>query len=428
MLKNVLDKIYILAEEIGREVKIMEVCGTHTQAIAEFGLRSKLPENIKLITGPGCPVCVTDQKDIDSVIALARAGVPIATYGDLLRVPGSAERVQSSKFKVQSDKVLSSKFKVQSQLDDTPQSPAGWRGDCGGAEEASDTPLGVGRLNRFRSAGVSPQRTPAREDSEQAEEINSLEKAREEGAFVKEVYSVEEALELQKEKQDLVFFGLGFETTAPMSALAVKKGLNFYSTHKLFIPAMAALLEMDELKIDGFIDPGHVSAIVGVKPYRGLKKIRPIHQVIAGFEALDVLLAIYMLLSQIIEKRFDVENEYDRLVLENGNVKAMELINEVFEVKDGVWRGFGIIPNSGLELKNKFKNQDAKIIYKEILNKVPEPKKSACACGEVIRGLLESKDCPLFGKICAPQTPYGPCMVSVEGGCNNEVKSLTANI
>ncbi|MFH1565045.1 MAG: hydrogenase formation protein HypD, partial [bacterium] len=308
------------------------------------------------------------------------------------------------------------------------KAPQSLPGAGGGATGASHTLWGVGRLSRLRSAGVSPQRTPARRDSERVEKINSLEKAREEGAFVKEVYSVEEALELQKEKSDLVFFGLGFETTAPMSALAVKKGLNFYSTHKLFIPAMAALLEMDELKIDGFIDPGHVSTIVGVKPYYELKKIRPIHQVIAGFETLDVLLAIYMLLLQIYEERFDVENEYDRLVLEEGNIKAMELINEVFEVKDGVWRGFGIIPNSGLELKSEFKDQDAKIIYKEILEKVPEPKKSACACGEVIRGLIEPKDCPLFGKVCTPQNPYGPCMVSVEGGCNNEVKSLKLKV
>jgi hydrogenase expression/formation protein HypD len=347
MLKNILDKIHTLATQINREIKIMEVCGTHTQAIAEFGLRPKMPKNVKLITGPGCPVCVTDQKDIDSIITLALQGIPIATYGDLMRVPGSLEN----------------------------EKPA-----------------------------------------------QSLDNAKTKGAFVKEVYSVEEALQTQKEKPNLVFFGLGFETTAPMSAVAVKKGLNFYSTHKLFIPAMEAVLKMEELKIDGFIDPGHVSTIVGIEPYYKLKKIRPIHQVIAGFEPLDVLLAIYMLLLQIHENRFDVENEYNRLVLKEGNKKAMELIHEVFEVGNGNWRGFGAIPNSGLELKNEFKSQDAKIIYKNILDKVPEPKKTACACGEVIRGLVEPRDCPLFGKICTPQTPYGPCMVSVEGGCHANFK------
>lgn len=388
MLKKVLDKIYILAEKIGREVKIMEVCGTHTQAVAEFGLRSKIPENVKLITGPGCPVCVTDQKDIDSIIALAVADVPIATYGDLLRVPGTVEKVPSPESRVPSYKAEKvSSFKVCPKL----------------AEGFQVSSWGTNK-------------------------INSLEKARAEGVFIKEVYSVEEALELQKEKPDLVFFGLGFETTAPMSALAVKRGLNIYSTHKLFIPAMAALLKMDELKIDGFIDPGHVSTIVGVKPYYSLKEIRPIHQVIAGFEALDILLAIYMLLLQIVENRFDVENEYNRLVTEKGNQKAMKLIYEVFEIRDGIWRGFGLIPHSGLELKREFKKQDAKIIYKKILDKIPEPKKSICSCGEVIRGLLEPKDCPLFGTLCTPQSPYGPCMVSVEGGCFNQVKSLKLKV
>lgn len=342
-LKKILDKIYEVASSIDREVKLMEVCGSHTQAIAEFGLRLKMPKNVKLITGPGCPVCVTDQKDIDNIIALAQAGVPIATYGDLLRVPGSK---------------------------------------------------------------------------------NSLEQLRADGAWIKEVYSTEEALELQKEKPNLVFFGLGFETTTPMSASAVKRGLNIYSTHKLFIPAMKALLEMPDLKIDGFIDPGHVSAIVGINPYYDLQKIKPIHQVITGFQAGDVLLAIYMLLIQIKEKRYDVENEYSRLVTNDGNKKARDLIFEVFELSDGLWRGFGAIPESGLELKPEFANQDAKIIYKDILDKVPNPKLSPCKCGDVIRGLMDPDGCPLFGKVCLPENPYGPCMVSVEGGCHLWYKEL----
>jgi len=336
-LQNILKKIHILAAEIDKEVKLMEVCGTHTQAIAQFGLRSKMPDNLKLITGPGCPVCVTDQEDIDAIIALAEAGVPIATYGDLLRVPGSN---------------------------------------------------------------------------------SSLDELKGQGAFVKEVYSTEEALKIQKEKSDLVFFGLGFETTTPMSASAIKRGLNFYSTHKLFPPAMAALLKMPESKIDGFINPGHVSAIIGIKPYYELMKIKPIHQVIAGFESLDVLLAIYMLLKQIKEERFEVENEYTRLVTEDGNQKAKKLINEVFEIRDGIWRGFGAIPGSGLELKPKFAQQDAKIIYQDILKKIPEPKKTACKCGDMIQGIIDPNECPLFGKACTPDTPYGPCMVSIEGGCN----------
>jgi hydrogenase expression/formation protein HypD len=336
-IEKVLKKINIIAEEIWREIKLMEVCGSHTQAISEFGLRTKLPKNIKLITGPGCPVCVTDQIDIDNIIALAQNDVPIATYGDLLRVPGS---------------------------------------------------------------------------------VTSLEKLKTDGKFIKEVYGVEEALKIQQEKPDLVFFGMGFETTTPMSASAIKRGLNFYSTHKLFIPAMHALLQMPELDIDGFIDPGHVSAIVGIEPYYELKKIRPIHQVIVGFQALDVLIGIYMLLLQIKENRFDVENEYSRLVKNEGNSRARDLIFEVFEVGDGIWRGFGAIPNSGLELKEKYSSQNAKIIYKDILDKVPKPKLSPCKCGDVIRGLMDPDECPLFGKGCVPENPYGPCMVSVEGGCH----------
>jgi hydrogenase expression/formation protein HypD len=359
-LQNILDKIHILAEEIGCEVKLMEVCGTHTQAVAQFGLRSKMPKNVKLITGPGCPVCVTDQRDIDSIIALAAAGVPVATYGDLLRVPGS-----------------------------TPPQPL-----SGGQVRFPPNKGGKGGGKYC------------------------LDDLRAQGAWVKEVYSIEEALKLQKEKSDLVFFGLGFETTTPMSASAVKRGLNIYSTHKLFIPAMKALLRMKELKIDGFLDPGHVSAVVGTAPYYELNNIRPIHQVIAGFEAMDVLIAIYMLLKQIKEERYDVENEYTRLVTKNGNQKAQELINEVFEVGDGIWRGFGVIPGSGLGLRPEYAKQDAKIIYKDILAKVPEPKKTACKCGEVIRGLMDPNECPLFGKTCIPESPYGPCMVSVEGGCN----------
>lgn len=336
-LKKILDKVNNLAGEIGREVKLMEVCGSHTQAIAEFGLRSQLAKNIKLITGPGCPVCVTDQQDIDNIIALAEAGVPIATYGDLLRVPGSK---------------------------------------------------------------------------------TSLEKLKAQGCFVKEVYSTEEALLVQKTKPDLVFFGLGFETTTPMSASAVKRGLNLYSTHKLFIPAMAVLLQLSELKIDGFLDPGHVSAIVGVQPYYDLLKIRPVRQVITGFTAQDILIAIYMLLLQIKENRYDVENEYQRLVTAAGNKVAWDLINEVFEIKDGYWRGFGCLPKSGLELRPQFDAQNAKIKYQDILAKVPKPKPSPCKCGEVIRGLIDPDGCPLFGKVCLPENPYGPCMVSVEGGCH----------
>ena len=341
-IKKVIKKIKALGADIGREVNIMEVCGTHTQAVARYGLRRLMPKNVHLTTGPGCPVCVTAQEDIDAIVSLALAGIPVATYGDMLRVPGF---------------------------------------------------------------------------------FGSLDEARSKGAKVFDVYSTEDALALQKDYPDLVFFGLGFETTTPMTAYAVKNGLTVYSTHKLFLPAMAALLEIGKLKIDGFLSPGHVSAIIGVKPYQNMR----VSQVIAGFTAEDVLTAIYMLLKQIKEGRKDVENEYLRAVKERGNPEAEKAIFDVFDIKDGLWRGFGIIPKSGLEIKNKYKNQDAKIKYKDII-KSPKSEirnqksETLCKCGEIIRGLKNPKECPMFKKACSPEKPFGPCMVSTEGACNVEYR------
>ena len=203
-MNGLIKKIEALSREIERPIQLMEVCGTHTQAISRFGIREILPKNIKLITGPGCPVCVTAQRDIDAVVNLALAGVPIATYGDALRVPGY---------------------------------------------------------------------------------FGSLDAARENGAQVFDVYSVAEAVELNEKFSELVFFGLGFETTAPMSAWGIKNGLTVYSAHKFFPPAMEALLADKEIKIDGFIDPGHVSVVIGEAPYEKLG----VPQVITGFEAQDIL-------------------------------------------------------------------------------------------------------------------------------------------
>ncbi|MBU4141509.1 hydrogenase formation protein HypD, partial [Patescibacteria group bacterium] len=199
-MKNIISKINKLSTKIDRQVILMELCGTHTEAVARHGIKKLLPKNIKLLSGPGCPVCVTDQRDIDAVITLALEGIPIACYGDVLRVPG--------------------------------------------AMKISNIQYPISNI--------------------------SLDKARELGADVTEVYSVEDALELQKKKPNLVFFGLGFETTAPMTASAIKRGLTVYSSHKAFAPAMAALLDTPQLKVDGFINPGHVSAIIGVEPYKKL--------------------------------------------------------------------------------------------------------------------------------------------------------------
>jgi hydrogenase expression/formation protein HypD len=336
-MQKLLKKIEQLAKEIGKDINLMEVCGTHTQAISRHGIREILPKNINLITGPGCPVCVTAQKDIDAIISLALAGIPIASYGDVLRIPGH---------------------------------------------------------------------------------LGSLDDARGQGAKVFDVYSTEDALKLREKYPDLVFFGLGFDTTTPMTAYAIKKGLTVYSTHKLFLPAMEALLKMGEVKIDGFIDPGHVSVIIGTEPY----KIMKVPQVITGFEAEDVLVGIYMLLRQIKKGEKKVENQYLRSVKREGNPKARKSTFDVFEIKDGEWRGFGIIPNSGLEIKDEYTNFNAKIKYKDILerqdfSKSKEPR--GCGCGEIIRGLKTPDKCSLFGSICTPENPIGPCMVSVEGACNN---------
>lgn len=339
-LKKILEQIRATAREIKRDVRLMEVCGTHTQAIRKFGIRELMPKNIKLVTGPGCPVCVTDQKDIDAVVVLAKAGVPVATYGDVLRVPGS---------------------------------------------------------------------------------FGSLEKARREGAKVFPVYSVEEAVELKKVHDDLVFFGIGFETTTPMTAWGIKNSLTVYSAHKLFIPALAALATSQVTKIDGFIDPGHVSAIVGTEVYKDIKK----PQVITGFEAEDILIAVSLLLRQITEGRLDVENEYSRVVKKEGNKKAMNLMFDVFEPGDGAWRGLEVIPHSGLEIKKKYKKFDAKVKFKDVLSKVDfskSQKPTGCRCGDVIQGVMGSRECPMFGKACTPENPYGPCMVSVEGACNVEYR------
>ncbi len=339
-IEKILKDIRGKAARIGRPLRFMELCGTHSQSIAEHGIKKLMPKNIKLVSGPGCPVCVTDQSDIDAAVGLALNGIPVAVYGDTLNIPGN---------------------------------------------------------------------------------LMSLEQARQKGADVSVVYDTRDGLKLQKEKPDLVFFGLGFETTAPMTAWAIKKGLVVYSSHKLFPPAMDALLANKKINVDGFIDPGHVSAIIGTEVYKKFK----VPQVIAGFEEADVLKAVNMLLDQIISDEARVENEYARVVRKNGNPKARELIQEVFAVGGAKWRGLGVIKKSGLKIRKKYQKQDAEFVYKDLIKKIRaeiRPKPSACRCGDVLRGLIESRECPLFGKVCGPDTPYGACMVSVEGGCNIEYR------
>ncbi len=334
---------------------LMEVCGTHTMAIARAGLRDALPPQIKLISGPGCPVCVTAQRDIDYIVELARQpGVIIATFGDMVRVPGT---------------------------------------------------------------------------------LSSLERQRGDGARVAVVYSSDDVLSLAEDNPDdeVIFIAVGFETTAPGIAATILearkrklKNLSFFVTHKLVPPALAALGGMKDLKIDGLICPGHASIIIGVKVYRSLSAEKKLPCVVTGFEPLDMVEGIYLLVKQIVEGRGEVENQYSRLVREEGNPLAIKTMYKAFEVCDVEWRGLGIIPASGLRLKQSLSELDASRRFKVKPVKSKEPK--GCRCGDVLCGKIPPSACKLFGKVCKPESPVGPCMVSSEGSCAAHYRYLVVSI
>ncbi|MFH2020370.1 MAG: hydrogenase formation protein HypD [archaeon] len=341
-----LEKINHIASKIGRDIKLMEICGGHTNVIMKFGIRELMPKNIKLISGPGCPVCVSAQHDIDCMIELAHEGIPVATYGDMLRVPGT-------------------------------------------------------RYN--------------------------LDDAKAHGGKIFEVYSASELFEIMKKYPEIVFFGIGFETTAPMTAFLLRNNICVYSVHKLVPPAVAYLASNKDIGIDGFIAPGHVSAIIGAKPYREIL----IPQVIAGFTPERILRAIWLVLDLIEQGKNIVVNGYPEVVQEEGNPKAQEMLKEFFEVRDSEWRGLGVLPKSGLEVKNSALN--AKIKFRNILSMVPYNENDRCdvceiqdfsmnlkgkaRCAEILLGMIEPTMCPLFGKECLPENPIGACMVSEEGSC-----------
>ncbi|HRY32015.1 MAG TPA: hydrogenase formation protein HypD [Bacteroidales bacterium] len=340
--------VQLLIEEIGRiappSVNLMEVCGGHTMAIQKAGLPSLLPPGIRLLSGPGCPVCVTSYDFIDQALALIRKEkVTITTYGDLIRVPGSG---------------------------------------------------------------------------------GNLAEARALGADIRVVYSLLEAIEMaRKEPQkEIVFLGIGFETTAPATAagldLAVKEKLrNFsvFSAHKVMIPAMDALLEQGS-PIHGYICPGHVSAITGSEVYRHLPSRFGACCVISGFEAVDILESILMLVKQYVSHEPVVEIQYRRVVRPEGNLKARELMDKYFELKDDWWRGLGVIPYSGLKIRPEYAawNAEEKFGMQAVENKEPP----GCICGLVLKGVKTPADCPLFANICQPSDPVGACMVSSEGACH----------
>lgn len=330
-----------IAELCDREATLMEVCGTHTMALFKFGIRSLLPSQIKVIAGPGCPVCVTPQSAIDKAIELSREAT-VVTYGDMYKVPGSH---------------------------------------------------------------------------------SSLEKEKANGKDIRIVYSALDALAIAEEEADneVVFLGIGFETTAPASASAIitarEKGIKNFSmlsVHRLIPPAMEAL-SSGELNIDGYMCPGHVSTIIGEEPYSPIAERFNIPCVIAGFEALDILEGIYLLLRQIQENKSYVENGYKRAVRPEGNKLAREVMGSVFESVDSEWRGIGIIKKSGLALKENFSGLDAEKRFDiDIEEGEPHP---GCICGEILKGLKTPSECENFGSHCTPDEPLGPCMVSSEGTC-----------
>jgi hydrogenase expression/formation protein HypD len=330
---------------IGRPLNFMEVCGTHTVAIFRNGIRGLLPPRLKLLSGPGCPVCVTSVRDIDIAIAIAERGdVIFTTFGDMLRVPGGSKALMDAR------------------------------------------------------AG---------------------------GADIRIVYSPLDCLKIARENRDkkVVFFAAGFETTAPLTAVTVNEaerlGIpNFliYSVHKVVPPAIDVLLSSDEVKIDGFILPGHVSVIIGSAPYRFISDKYSIPAVITGFEAKDILGGIALLLRQIFEGRSDIEIEYRSVVREEGNLKALRHINEIFTPTDSYWRGIGVIPGSGLALRDTLRHRDATSLLETDMPDVAEP--AGCMCGQVLRGIIMPDECPLFAGTCTPENPVGACMVSSEGSCS----------
>jgi len=347
-----------LAAAIGREVspargyRLMEFCGGHTHAIFRYGLEDLLPKNVEMVHGPGCPVCVLPTGRLDMAIRLAnRDGVILASYGDMLRVPGS-------------------------------------RGQ-------------------------------------------SLLKAKADGADIRMVYSTIDALKLAEANPDreVIFFAVGFETTTPPTALAIEaaaarrlSNFSVFCNHVLTPSAIAAILEapavreLDAVDIDGFLGPAHVSVVIGSRPYEFFAEEYRKPVAISGFEPIDILQSILMLVRQLNDGRAEVENQYIRAVTRDGNARAKAVVSRVFELRrDFEWRGLGHIPYSALRLKDEFAAFDAERRFGE--SYVPAPETKSCECPAILRGARKPTDCRLFGRACTPETPLGSCMVSSEGAC-----------
>jgi hydrogenase expression/formation protein HypD len=331
--------------EPDRHYKLMEVCGGHTHSIYKYGIDDLLPENVELVHGPGCPVCVIPMGRVDDGIAIAhQPGVIFTCFGDMLRIPGSD---------------------------------------------------------------------------------GSLLEAKAAGADVRMVYSPLDALRIAKQNpdRDVVFFAIGFETTAPSTALTLLRARaegvrNFFCmcNHVTIVPPLRALLDSPDLRLDGFIGPGHVSTVVGARPFEFIPADYGKPLVVAGFEPLDVLQAVQMILRQLAEGRCEVENQYTRVVPYEGNTRALQVMAEVFALRPHFeWRGLGFISQSALRLSDAFADFDAELRYSVPGVRVADPK--ACQCGEVLKGVIKPFECKVFGTACTPERPIGTCMVSPEGAC-----------
>ncbi|OYT62694.1 MAG: hydrogenase formation protein HypD [Thermofilum sp. ex4484_15] len=325
------------------KIRIMHVCGTHEHTITHYGLRHLMPPNVKLIAGPGCPVCIVPAREVDEAVKLALSGVTVYTYGDMYKVPGSKM---------------------------------------------------------------------------------SLAQARAKGGKVKVVYGFDDVLR-KRVKEDSVFFAVGFETTAPTVASPLYEGrvpevIKLLTSYRLTVPVLRYVLSLKASPIRGVICPGHVSAITGASAWEYVVKDFKIPAVIAGFEPLDVMIAVTEILKQLREGKARLVNEYSRVVSYEGNLRAKQYLKEVFEVVDGKWRGIGLVPLSKLKLKDEFSTWDARLYFEDKLRDIGEGDdiKPGCKCAEVILGIMEPKDCPMFMRACTPSKPLGPCMVSSEGTCH----------
>ncbi|PYZ94809.1 hydrogenase formation protein HypD [Salipaludibacillus keqinensis] len=343
LAEEVIESAKLFREKKGRLPILMEVCGSHTMALAKSGIKGKLKEHVRLIAGPGCPVCVTDQKAIDAMIQLSeKSNVILCTFGDMVRVPGSH---------------------------------------------------------------------------------SSLLKAKTNGSDIKVVYSPFDSIKMAEDHPDkeIIFLGIGFETTIPALVIAVReaetRGLTNFSiwmSTKLVAPVLRALLLSGEVQLDGFLLPGQVSIVTGKQSYRFLSEEFQMPGVITGFEPVQLLSSIRKLLIQLHEGRSEILNDYTYVVKEEGNPVAQHFMEKYLTCHDEEWRGMGMIPESGLILKEKYARFDAKKKFN--VSQTP-PKKTKCRCGEMIRGVLTPEECVLFNKGCTPTHPIGPCMVSSEGTC-----------